>query len=84
MRDLEDIIEEIKEYKARPNFRGESPTLYKERKEGKFRTVMGVRVCDFCFFADEKWVLPHNQKGLSFSGSWYNLQFAYKKYKNWQ
>lgn len=38
---------------------------------------MGVRVCDYKFSADEKWVMPDSQMGLSFSATWSNLKFVY-------
>jgi hypothetical protein len=65
--DLQGIISDIKNLRARPNINGEKPTLYKERLEGNYRTIMGVRICDYHFSTDEQWVLPHSQMGLSFS-----------------
>ena len=74
--DLEKIVSEIRELRARPTVRGKHPTLYEERVEGKYRTVMGVRICDYRFNADETWILPDPQMGLSFSASWQNLKFV--------
>lgn len=42
---------------------------------------MGVRICDYKFSPDEKWVLPDRQMGLSFSATWTNLRFVYGMYK---
>jgi hypothetical protein len=56
---------------------GEHPTLYKEEGKGKYRTIMGVRICDYHFSSDERWVLPHSQMGLSFSSTWSNLKFVH-------
>lgn len=78
--DLNKLISEIDDYRARPTIRGKHPTLYDERPDGKYRTVMGVRICDFKFSHDEKWVLPDPQKGLSFSSTWDNLKFVFGMY----
>lgn len=75
--DLEKLISEIEGYRARTVPKGDHPTLYKENTKGKFRTVMGIRVCDYKFDIDEKWVLPDNQMGLSFSATWANLKFVH-------
>jgi len=78
--DLESIIKKIKgetSFYGRPNIQGKHPTLYEERKEGRYRTVMGVRICDYRFNVDENWVLPDRQMGLSFSASWENLKFVH-------
>lgn len=37
---------------------------------------MGIRICDYRFNADETWILPDPQMGLSFSASWQNLKFV--------
>ncbi|WP_444920438.1 hypothetical protein ACJJID_16655 [Microbulbifer sp. CnH-101-G] len=79
--DLQKFIAEIETYKGRPTIRGKHPTLYEERTEGRFRTVMGVRVCDFQFSSDERWVLPNPAMGLSFSATWDNLKFVYGMFK---
>lgn len=75
---IREVIEKIDGYRARPVGRGAHPTLYSERVNGKYRTVMGVRICDYKFSADEQWVLPDDQMGLSFSSTWKNLKGAYK------
>lgn len=79
--DVKKIISDIEVYRARPTIQGKHPTLYEERKEGKYRTVMGIRICDYQFCPDEKWVLPHPNMGLSFSATWDNLRFVYGMYK---
>ena len=79
--DVNKLISDIKTYRARPVIRGKHPTLYPERIDGKYRTVMGVRICDYQFCIDEKWVLPNPQMGLSFSATWENLQFVYGMFK---
>ncbi|MGI9280288.1 MAG: hypothetical protein ACR2PX_11775 [Endozoicomonas sp.] len=47
--DIRKVVSDIEVYRARPTIQGKHPTLYDERKEGRYRTVMGVRVCDFQF-----------------------------------
>jgi hypothetical protein len=42
---------------------------------------MGVRICDYQFCTDEKWVLPNAKMGLSFSSTWENLKFVFGMYK---
>ena len=79
--DVKKLIKDIETYRARPVIRGQHPTLYPERAEGKYRTIQGVRICDYQFSSDEKWVLPNQQMGLSFSSSWDNLQFVYGMFK---
>ena len=53
--DLKDIIEKLESFMARPVNPGNHPTIYKEEKNGKYRTVIGVRICDYKFDVDEKW-----------------------------
>lgn len=79
--DIKKLISDIQTYRARPVIRGQHPTLYPERLEGKYRTIQGVRICDYQFCPDEKWVLPNEQMGLSFSATWDNLQFVYGMFK---
>lgn len=76
--DLRDIISELEGYVARPVARGRHPTLYEEVGDGRYRTLMGVRICDYRFSQDEQWVLPDDQMGLSFSSTWKNLKSVYK------
>lgn len=79
---LSDLSEVIKEYEAillRPTGRLSHPTLYRARDVGKNETVIkGVRVKDWCLSEDLKWVLPHDQMGLSFSSTFKNLKQVYK------
>ncbi len=79
--DVRQLISDIKTYRARPAIRGKHPTLYPERAEGKYRTIKGVRICDYQFCIDEVWVLPNPRMGLSFSATWDNLQFVYGMFK---
>lgn len=76
--DLNEIVRNIGSYKARPVERGGHPTLYPEKSDGKYKTVMGIRVCDYKFSSDFQWVLPDEQMGLSFSSTWQNLKGVYK------
>lgn len=75
--DLKKIISELGDIKSRPIIQGNHPTLYKDKSEGKYRTILGIRICDYRFSPDEKWVLPDNQMGLSFSATWENLKFVH-------
>ena len=76
--ELEKIVEEIENFLARPRKRGQHPTIYPERNDGsKYRTIHGIRYCDFDFSDDEEWVNAHPQKGLSFSATWDNLKFVH-------
>ena len=59
--DVKKLISDIQTYRARPAIRGQHPTLYPERLEGKYRTIQGVRICDYQFCPDEKWVLPNEK-----------------------
>lgn len=52
--------------------------MYPEVEEGKYRTVCGIRVVDYVLSSDGEWVLPHNQKGLSFSSNWKKLKRMYR------
>ncbi len=75
--DLRKIISDLESYRARPVVRNNHPTLYKDKSKGRYRTVMGIRVCDYTFSADGKWVLADSQMGLSFSATWENLKFVH-------
>ena len=76
--DLREIISQIDGYYARSAEREQHPTLYQNRDEGPYRTVMGIRVCDYKLSADGQWVIPDEQMGLSFSSTWQHLKSAYK------
>lgn len=78
---MQKIISDIEVYLARPAIEGKHPTIYEDRAEGKFRIVMRVRICDYQFCPDGKWVLPNPKMGLSFSASWENLKFVYGLHK---
>jgi len=78
--DLREIITKLEGVMARPVKRGGHPTLYPDVKNGTHRTVCGVRVVDYILSTDEKWVLPHNQKGLSFSGNWKEVKRVYRMF----
>lgn len=39
-----------------------------------------MRYRDYLFDVDGHWVLPHDQKGLSFSGTWKHLSGVYKMF----
>lgn len=79
--DVKKLIYDIETYRARPVISGKHPTLYDVRKEGRYRTVMGIRICDYQFCPNEKWVLPNREMGLSFSATWDNLKFVYGMFK---
>ena len=76
--DLKKIISELEGFIARPVIRGNHPTIYPDVQEGQYRTVYGVRVADYLLTSDGKWVMPHNQKGLSFSANWKELKRVYR------
>ena len=78
LEDLKKIISDLEGFIARPVIRGNHPTIYPDVKEGQYRTVYGIRVNDYLLSNDGKWVLPHNQKGLSFSANWKELKRVYR------
>lgn len=78
LEDLQKIIEQLSKFAARPVARGSHPTLYPKADEGPYRTIEGVRIIDYKFSADEKWVLPDDQRGLSFSTNWKELKRVYR------
>ena len=79
---INDLSEVIKEYEGilcRPTQRLSHPTLYRKRDVGKNETIVkGVRIKDWLFSEDRKWVLPHDQMGLSFSSTYKNLKQVHK------
>lgn len=79
---LENLRELIKAYEgalARPTRHLSHPTLYRRRDvQASDILVQGVRKKDWLFSVDEKWVLPHDQMGLSFSSHWQHLKGVYK------
>jgi len=77
--DLSAVIKEYEGMLSRPTRHLSHPTLYRTRDVGKKeRVIKGVRVKDWLLSEDEKWVLPHDQMGLSFSSSYKNLKQVYK------
>ena len=76
--DLREIISQLDGYYARPTPQGNHPTIYPSRDDGPYKTVMGIRVCDYKLSPDGKWVLPDDQMGLSFSSTWQHLKNARK------
>lgn len=77
--ELRDYIKQFDGFRARPIRKGEHPTLYREADALNANTH-GVRYRDYLFDVDGTWVLPHDQKGLSFSGSWKHLSGVYKMF----
>lgn len=79
---INDLSEVIKEYEgmlSRPTRRLSHPTLYRKRDVGKNEKIIkGVRVKDWLLSEDQKWVLPHDQMGLSFSSTYKNLKDVYR------
>lgn len=79
---LSDISEEIKNLEGmllRPTKRLSHPTLYRKRdvKDG-VKLIKGVQVGEWYMTSDHKWVLPHDQMGLSFSAKFQHLKGVYK------
>ena len=81
--DLKEIIKDLEGSLTRPTLRLSHPTLYRRRDTAEHDIILqGVRVKDWFFSADKKWVLPHDQMGLSFCSDFYNLKRVYKGKKN--
>ena len=78
--DLKTIIADLEGLiLTRPTLRLSHPTLYRIRDTAEHDIILqGVRVKDWFFSADKKWVLPHDQMGLSFSSSFNALSKVYK------
>ena len=80
--DLKEIIKDLEGSLTRPTLRLSHPTLYRRRDTDKDDIILqGVREKDWFFSADKKWVLPHDQMGLSFSASFKNLKKVYRNKK---
>lgn len=77
--DLRDYIKQFDGFRARPIKAGEHPTLYRT-DDTHNPNIDGVRRKDYLFDVDGVWVLPHEQKGLSFSGTWKHLSGVYKMF----
>lgn len=79
MEDLRELIKEYEKSLARPTRNLSHPTLYRKRDVlPEDKLIQGVRAKDWHLSADEKWVLPNSQMGLSFSSSWQHLKGVYK------
>ncbi len=77
--DLREIIKDFEGFIARPTPKLQHPTLYRKSGVGADDVLIkGIRKKDFLFSSDEKWILPHNQMGLSFSVHWQHLKAALK------
>lgn len=72
MDDLREYIKELGKFYARPTIKGEHPTLYLDHSQGQM--VHGIREKDYLFSSCKKWVIPHDQMGLSFSAHWQHLK----------
>jgi len=76
LEDLRDYIKTLGNFYARPTERGAHPTLY--LNSGEKGVIQGVRKRDYMFSADEQWVLPYSNMGLSFSAHWQHLKRIYR------
>ncbi len=77
--DLSAVIKEYEGMLARPTRRLSHPTLYRRRDVGKNEKIIkGVRVKDWFLSEDERWVMPHDQMGLSFSSTYKSLKDVYR------
>ena len=72
MEDLREYIKNLGKFYARPSISGEHPTLYLDHSQGQM--IHGIREKDYIFSPCKKWVIPHNQMGLSFSAHWQHLK----------
>lgn len=79
MDDLRDIIKAYEGVLARPTRHLRHPTLYRKSDVQKGDILLkGIRKKDWFLSEDGKWVLPHDQMGLSFSSRWQHLKGVYK------
>lgn len=81
--DLRDYIKNLESHKgrifARPIPEGGSPVFYRSCDVANgTELVQGIQIGDFCFSNCRKWILPHDQMGLSFSAHWQHLKSIYK------
>ena len=81
--DLRDYIKNIEAQKgkilSRPIPEGGSPVFYRSSDVAKgTELIQGIQIGDYFFSNCKKWVLPHNQMGLSFSAHWQHLKGIYK------
>ena len=79
MLELREYIKQFDGFRARPIKAGEHPTLYRS-DDTHNPNKLGIRNRDYLFDTDGMWVLPHEQKGLSFSGTWKHLSGVYKMF----
>jgi len=79
---LTDLKEYINKYdfKARPTKPGQHPMLYRSDDQDVNENIMGIRLRDYEFSHDLQWIIPNDQKGLSFAGTWYRLSRTYKMF----
>jgi len=70
--DLREYIKHLDKVFARPAIKGEHPTLYLDHSQGTM--IHGVREKDYLLSSCRKWVIPHDQMGLSFSAHWQHLK----------
>lgn len=87
MEDLREIIKQYELFYARPTPSGSHPTLYRKRDVPEDdRLVHGLRAKDWELAADvagnQVWVLPNDQRGLSFSAQWQHLKGKFKMKEN--
>jgi hypothetical protein len=76
MEDLREYIKNLGKFYARPSISGDHPTLYLDHSQGQM--IHGIREKDYIFSPCKKWVIPHNQMGLSFSAHWQHLKDRFK------
>lgn len=81
--DLRDYIKEVESQKSkvlsRPIPEGASPVFYRscDVSEG-IELIQGIQVGDYLFSNCKRWILAHDQMGLSFSAHWQHLKGIYK------
>ena len=89
--DLREYVKNLGKFCARPTISGDHPTLYLDHSQGAMVTGIhirrddsqetipaGMREKDYLFSPCKKYVLEHNQMGLSFSAHWQHLKDAFK------
>ena len=79
LKDIQEIVEKLNGFMARPIYRGNHPTTYPERPN-VFKGIRYRKPEDYKLSPDKKWVIPDDQTGLSFSGTWANLKDAYQMF----
>jgi hypothetical protein len=81
--DLRDYIKVLESSKgrvlARPVPEGGSPVFYRSCDVAHgTELIQGIQIGDYCFSNCRKWVLPHEQMGLSYSANWQHLKGIHK------